>query len=113
MTFTCEDNHDPIKHAEFHCPLCAECADHAETRLGLDAAEHQIAGMEEIAEECATADTLQLIARVAELEAWKWKAEQRLNGLDYAINRSQVKGLARQLASIQEEFRKGALGRRP
>ena len=104
MTFICEDGHERIAHDEFHCPLCAALEDSAELENGLDGALHQAEKLHEIAEECGDADTLQLIARVAELETALWKANQRISAIDWALNNSRVKGLGRQLAAIRAAF---------
>lgn len=60
--FTCTQHDGAILHEDFHCPLCAECEDHNDTHKGIDAAEDMINALQAVAEETASADTLQLIA---------------------------------------------------
>lgn len=108
MTFTCAKDHEPIAHDAWDCPACEALEHAAEQELGLQGAENAVRGMEDVADECADADVLQLIAENARLEKELWEARQAVSSLDRAIHRPWEKTLGKRLLAIQKAHKEAA-----
>lgn len=91
---TCANDHAPISHDEFYCPLCAALED---TRDAEDRAAH----LEQLADEIDAADVLQLIAQAEDCAARAYGAERALARLQGTIERWPVKPMARYIETVK------------
>ena len=91
---TCANDHAPIAHDEFYCPLCAALED---SRTDGDRAAH----LEQLLDEIDAADVLQLIAEIGATAARAYSAEDRLRRLRRVIEHNRPTPMGAYIAAVK------------